>query len=79
MNINETITALVNYSIKNNLISECDKTYTINRILEILNLNEYEHLESSCDDISVILNSFCDYAVEQGIIEDSILYGKSTY
>lgn len=74
MNINETITALIDYSINNNLISEIDRVYTINRILELLNLNEYEYIKSDKKDINVILNDFCDYAVKEGIIEDSILY-----
>ncbi len=74
MNINQLITALVNYALDKKLISELDKTYTVNRIIEILNLNEYTY--ETCDetDLSVILNRICDYAVEQGIIEDSITY-----
>ncbi|MBE6788252.1 MAG: UDP-glucose--hexose-1-phosphate uridylyltransferase [Ruminococcaceae bacterium] len=74
MNINKYITALINYAIDKNLISEHDKIYTINRVLEILNLDEYEYQECDLKDISVILEKICDFAVEQGIIEDSILY-----
>lgn len=74
MNINQLITALVNYSLNKKLICELDKTYTINRIIEILNLNEYTYELCDEKDLSIILNGICDYAVEQGIIEDSIVY-----
>ena len=74
MNINQLITALVNYALDKKFISELDKTYTVNRIIEILNLNEYTYEACEETDLSVILKGICDYAVEQGIIEDSITY-----
>ena len=74
MNINQLITALVNYSLDKKLICELDRTYTINRIIEILNLNEYTYEPCDEKELNVILNGICDYAVEQGIIEDSIVY-----
>ncbi|MBQ8869362.1 MAG: UDP-glucose--hexose-1-phosphate uridylyltransferase [Oscillospiraceae bacterium] len=74
MNINQLITALVKYALDKKLISELDKTYTVNRIIEILNLNEYTYEACEETDLSVILNGICDYAVEQGIVEDSIAY-----
>ena len=74
MNINQLITALVNYALDKKLINELDKTYTVNRIIEILILNEYTYEACEESDLSVILNGICDYAVEQGIIEDSITY-----
>ncbi len=74
MNINQLITALVNYALDKKLINELDKTYTVNRIIEILNLNEYTYEASEDADLCVILNGICDYAIEQGIIEDSIVY-----
>ena len=74
MNINETITALINYSIDNKFISEIDRVYIVNKILEILKLDEYEYVDTDEKDINVILNTFCNYAIEKGIIEDSILY-----
>ena len=74
MNINQLITALVNYSLDKKLICELDRTYTINRIIEILNLNEYTYEPCDEKELNVILNGICDYAVEQGIIEESIVY-----
>ena len=56
------------------LITELDKTYTINRLIEILCLNEYIYEECEIQELNLILENICDYAVEQGIIEDSIVY-----
>ena len=39
--INYLITELVNYGIERGLVDELDRTYTINRLLEILELDEY--------------------------------------
>lgn len=74
MNINKAITALIEYAIDKKLISDCDMVYSTNKIIEILGLNEYEF--EACDEksLSNILSYFCDYAVEKGIIEDSIVY-----
>ncbi len=74
MTINQLITALVNYSLDKNLITELDKTYTINRIIEILGLNEYTHETCEEKELNKILDGICNYAIEQGIIEDSITY-----
>ena len=74
MTINQLITALVDYSLDKELITELDKTYTINRIIEIFNLNEYTYEPCSEKELSVILDGICDYAIEQGIIEDSVTY-----
>ncbi len=74
MTINQLITALVDYSLDKKLITELDKTYTANRIIEILNLSEYTYEPCDEKELNVILDGICDYAIEQGIIEDSITY-----
>ena len=40
--VNALIGELVSYGMKNGLVAEEDKVYTINRLLEILGLDEYE-------------------------------------
>ena len=39
--INTYITELVNYGIRNGLIDEMDKVYSINRLAELMGLDEY--------------------------------------
>ena len=40
--INYLITELINYGTERGLVDELDRTYTVNRLLEILGLDEYE-------------------------------------
>ncbi len=72
--INTYIYALVDYAIKTELISFCDKIYATNRVLEILNIDEYEE-PASCEELELeeILKGLLDFAVERGIIEDNIV------
>ncbi len=70
-----TIKALVDYGIKNNLLSECDRVYTVNLIISLLGLSEYEEPESASEkrELHEILKEITDYAVEKGICEDGIV------
>lgn len=73
---------LVEYGLETGLITENDRTYAINQLLEALRLDEYEEPaeaeasseESSSRDLEAILKELLDYACSQGIIEDSIGY-----
>ena len=51
MNINFYISALVNYGISKELFAECDKTFIINRLLAVLQLDSYT--EEECHPISL--------------------------
>ncbi len=71
--IYESITKLVSYGIDCGLIEEEDKAYTVNRILEILNLDEYEESENcQWESLEEILGDILSFAVEKGLIEDDI-------
>ena len=73
--INDSICFLVNYALKNKLIEKTDKIYTVNRILEALCVNEYrEPKEPVHMTLSDALKNLCDYAVDNGMIEDSVVY-----
>ncbi|MBR5437355.1 MAG: UDP-glucose--hexose-1-phosphate uridylyltransferase [Clostridia bacterium] len=69
----ESITKLVNYGLDCGLIEQEDKIYTTNRILEILGIDEYEESES-CEwgSLEEILSEILAYAVEAGLIEDTL-------
>ena len=69
------IKALVNYGINKAFFEESDKIYITNRILEALKLDDYrENVEAFKGELEDILNGINDYAVENAIIEDSIVY-----
>ncbi len=72
--ISESISKLVQYGIKNSLINEADKIYVINRILEVLQLDDFQECEiQDCEiDLEHILNEILDYACEKGLTEDDI-------
>ncbi len=72
--INKSIAALVNYAISKGLISKDDRVWAINRILEALRLDEYEEPSDlgALPSLEKILAPLLDYAVQSGLIEDSI-------
>jgi UDPglucose--hexose-1-phosphate uridylyltransferase len=64
---------LVTYGLETGLIGEEDKIYATNQLLEILKLDEYEEPaeEYSNVELETVLEEICDYAFEQGIIDDN--------
>ena len=73
--IYNSINNLVNYAIDCQLIGKEDRIYATNRILETLGLSEYENPSNPTPaTLEQTLKELCDFAVEKGIIEDSILY-----
>lgn len=74
--ITREIAKLVRYGLQTGLVPAQDETYTINRLLEVLGLDEYEEPAGDLGEIELeqVLSNLLDYAVQQGIIEDSIVY-----
>lgn len=75
--INNNIDRLISYGLLTNLIEHSDVIYVRNKILTILGLDSYEETTDKCEtigELSEILKNITDYAVEVGIIEDSIIY-----
>ncbi len=73
--INDLIAELTAYGIRNGLVEETNKIYTINKLLELFRLDEYEEPQDSSTAESVrpvneILQDMVHYAVEQGILEE---------
>ena len=70
------IKQLVQYGVEKDLITPEDTNYAINRLLEILNIDEYIETEQTFENINLetVLKEILDYAVEKGLIEDSIVY-----
>lgn len=72
----ENIKRLTNYGINQGLIEKEDRIYTINQLLELLGLDEYEECreeeETDTEDLEAVLHVLLDYGCETGIIEDNI-------
>lgn len=77
--IQEEIKKLAAYGIATGLVPEEDVTYTVNRLLELFELDEIEEskeeMQASTDELEEILGKLSDYAYEAGIMkENSIVY-----
>ena len=71
MNINEAVKGLALYGLKNELISEEDMVFVINRILEAIGQDSFEDCEPEGDaPLEDMLKVLLDKAVENGVIED---------
>lgn len=71
--INRLIRELVNYGLHTGLVQQEDETYTINRLLEILHLDEYEEPANACPvpDLERTLSDMMDWAYENGILQEN--------
>lgn len=74
--INKAMKALVNYGVRTGLISEEDRIYTTNQLLEVFHMDEYE--EPDCDgleneDLETILKILLDYAANHGVLESNTI------
>ena len=74
MNIFEAIKSLVKYGIDNKMLEAEDEIWAINRVCEALKLDSYEESEAKESDLEKILAVILDYAVENGLCEDSVVY-----
>ena len=73
------IRQLVQYGLQTGLITEADKIYTTNRLLELFRLDELEEcseeVSMSVEELEKVLAQMMDYAYAQGIMtENSIVY-----
>ncbi len=72
--INQYVYDLVAYGVRKKLVKKQDVTYTTNRILEILNLDEYTAPSRRKEtDIEKILQNLLNYCEEKGLVSDSIV------
>ena len=71
--INRLIKELVNYGLHTGLVKPEDETFTINRLLEILQLDEYvEPAHASLvPDLEKTLSDIMDFAYEKGVLQEN--------
>lgn len=67
------IADLVTYGIQSGLITETDKNYAVNELLELFHLEEYEAPAESSREICLekTLCNLLDYAYEKGILQEN--------
>lgn len=73
--INRAIQQLIDYGMKRGLLHPEDRTYTVNRVLEVLQLENYAEPENTGTEftaLSEILACICDWAEQTGRIEGGV-------
>ena len=72
----ESIKKLVTYALETGLIEESDRVWATNRLLEALGIDEYDEPAEDYNDIDLesTLKELLDYACEQGLCEDTVVY-----
>ena len=73
MNIYHWIDSLVCYAMNAGLSQPCDHQVLVNRLLDLLRLDEYEpSCEPLSEDLEEILAALLDFACEKGLCDDNI-------
>ena len=73
MTIETCIDSLVSYAMNNGLAEPCDHVVLVNRLLDLLRLDDYTPSEEILsEDLEEILAGMLDYAVEKGLCDDGI-------
>ena len=71
--VEKSIKKLVCYGLERGLFTERDQIFVTNRILEILNIDEFDCEENFTDvDLEQTLKELLDFACEKGLIDNNI-------
>lgn len=71
--IDQSIKNLVEYGVSTGLITTEDRVYTANRIIEALNIDEYNEPDTvTSTDLETILADIVGYGIENGLLEDNV-------
>ena len=87
-NINDLISELVEYGMRNGLVTEDDRVFTVNKLLELFCLEEYALSEDSFDTdnslkparpLNNILEEMVQYAITEGILEEDTITARDLF
>ena len=75
MTVYEAIAALVQYGIDTGLTPECERIYTTNQLLEVMQLDDYEEpAGTKAAPLEEILDVLLADACSRGLTQDSVVY-----
>lgn len=77
--MDKLISELVSYGLKYNLVDVEDKNYTVNRLLELFDKNEFQWIDVEIRRLEEILSDMNDYAVVHGIIEEDTVTNRDLF
>lgn len=80
MRIDERICQLADYGRLTGLVTEADYRYTINRILEVLERDDFEAVKNVSEaPLEDILNDLVDDAIDRGVLEDDSIVSRDLF
>ena len=65
------IIALVDYAIRHDLLEPCDRTWAINRVLEVMQLDSIDETNPVDHPLHEILDTLTEDAIARGVCEDN--------
>lgn len=75
----KNIRQLVNYGLQNNLLEKEDEIFTVNKLLELFQLDEMEEVEAEDAPLEDILKEMLDYAAEHHLMEDNSITHRDLF
>ena len=80
-NVCDLIQCLVNYGVKEGLIEPLDSVFCRNRLMQMLGVDDFVPSEEPMGELPLeeLLGALCDYAIENGIIEDRGIVGRDLF
>ena len=73
--VTEVLYRLVDFAVEKGLVAPIDRSFALNRLLEILQLDAPEEIDyapaPAPETATCLLDALCDHAVEAGILQDS--------
>ena len=73
------ISEVVSYGLKHDLVHADDKTYIVNRLLELFRKNEFQWVDAQERRLEEILTDMNDYAVVHGLIEEDTITNRDLF
>ena len=79
--INGLICELVSYGMQNGLVDPADEVLTVNRLLELLHLTEYQKPSKVevIRSVNEILEDLLEYALKEGLLDENTTTAKDLY
>ena len=73
------LSELVSYGFNNHLVEEEDRTYVINRLLELFQKAEFHWTDTQVRPLEAILSDLNDYAAANGLIEEDTITNRDLF
>ncbi len=71
----ECLYHLLDFAVEKGLVAPIDRSYTLNRLMEIMQMDAPEEIEYAAEPVpetaTAYLDRLCDFAAEDGVIQDS--------